>query len=309
MYHCLCSVALLVGSTAAFAQPISVCPLNPHYFQYKGKPVLLITSDHHYGAVIDRDFDFAKFLNYLGDNGMNLTRIYPGGYFEIPDEFLKDNPLGPHAGRQILPWAKSTEAGASPTLAEAGPALLQIRPRQMESRILRSTEGVRRTGETERYHRRNRFLQSDVRSELARDASFHRNNIQNVGRYEGKDFYLFSSDDARNADVMARQAAYIAKITQELNEYDNVIFDICDEPELWTKPGATIVHWISAMKDAFLRAEGKLPKKHLLGQTVRGAAAPPCRAKAGVHGCRPSTSPTPNKPWPETTCGTSPSWW
>ena len=88
---CLLGAALLllVSSTEAFAEPINVCPLNPHYFQYKGKPVLLITSDHHYGAIIDRDFDFVKFLNYIGANGMNLTRIYPGGYFETPDEFIK----------------------------------------------------------------------------------------------------------------------------------------------------------------------------------------------------------------------------
>jgi hypothetical protein len=54
---CLLGTALLlvVNSTPALAEPITVCPSNPHYFQYKNKPVLLITSDHHYGAIIDRD--------------------------------------------------------------------------------------------------------------------------------------------------------------------------------------------------------------------------------------------------------------
>ena len=27
--------------------------------------IVLITSDHHYGAVMDRDFDFVKYLHYL----------------------------------------------------------------------------------------------------------------------------------------------------------------------------------------------------------------------------------------------------
>ena len=45
---------LAVSSTATFAEPIRVCPSNPHYFMYKGKPLLLITSDHHYGAIIDK---------------------------------------------------------------------------------------------------------------------------------------------------------------------------------------------------------------------------------------------------------------
>lgn len=103
---------------------------------------------------------------------------------------------------------------------------------------------------------------------------FNRNNINNVGHYEGKDFWLFSTADPRNADVMERQKAYIAKITTELNAYDNVIFDICDEPELWTPKGTNVVPWIMSLKDAFLGAESKLPKKHLFGQTVRGGASP-----------------------------------
>jgi len=273
---CLLGAALLllVSATAAFAEPITVCPLNPHYFQYKGKPVLLITSDHHYGAIIDRDFDFVKFLNYLGENGMNLTRIYPGGYFETPDEFLKGNPLGPLPGRQILPWAKSTQTGANPALAEPGqPSYkfdLDIWNPEYFARLKAFVELAR---------------QKDIIVEVAFFnqmyevswpvvALYHGNNIQNVGQYEGKDFWIFSTTDPRNADVIERQKAYIAKITRELNDYDNVIFDICDEPELWTKPGAKVVPWINALKDAFLNAEKDLPKKHLLGQTVRGGGSP-----------------------------------
>ena len=103
---------------------MKVWPTNPHYLMYQGKPIVLITSDHHYGAVMDRDFDFAKFLAYLGRSGMNLTRIYPGGMFEPTDKYVRGNPLGPKPGRQILPWARSNQTGAHPELAEPGqPAL------------------------------------------------------------------------------------------------------------------------------------------------------------------------------------------
>jgi hypothetical protein len=76
---------------------------------------------------------------------------------------------------------------------------------------------------------------------------------------------------------MRYQQAYIAKITTELNEYDNVIFDISDEPSLVGRPDGTIgglpdsnvIPWLLAMKDAFLKAEESLPKKHVLGQTVQ----------------------------------------
>ena len=59
-----------------------------------------------------------------------------------------------------------------------------------------------------------------------------RGNINNVGCYEGKDWPLFTIFHPRNADGMERQKAYITKISRELNGYDNLICDICDEPEL-----------------------------------------------------------------------------
>jgi hypothetical protein len=114
------ALLLALGSLHGFAEPVKVCPANPHYLTFKGKPVVLITSDHHYGAVMDRDFNFSSYLNYLGRNRMNLTRIYPGGMFEPPDKWLRSNPLGPRPGRQILPWPRSTQAGAHPSLGEPG---------------------------------------------------------------------------------------------------------------------------------------------------------------------------------------------
>jgi hypothetical protein len=39
------------------ADPIRVSSANPRYFERDGKPLVLVTSDHHYGAVIDLDFD------------------------------------------------------------------------------------------------------------------------------------------------------------------------------------------------------------------------------------------------------------
>jgi hypothetical protein len=76
---------------------------------------------------------------------------------------------------------------------------------------------------------------------------------------------------------MEFQKEYIVKIATELNKYDNIIYDICDEPSLQGLPGGSIAvlpdsivkPWISAMKDAFLHAEESLPKKHLLGQTIQ----------------------------------------
>jgi hypothetical protein len=93
------TVVFIIIATACSNNPVKVCPTNPHYFYYKDKPLVLVTSDHHYGAIIDLDFDYVKFLEYLAGSGMNLTRIYPGGMFEPTDKFIPGNPLGPRQGR------------------------------------------------------------------------------------------------------------------------------------------------------------------------------------------------------------------
>ena len=63
-------------------QPITLHSDNPHYFEYRGKPVVLITSAEHYGAVINLDFDFRKYLDTLVADGMNYTRVFSGAYVE-----------------------------------------------------------------------------------------------------------------------------------------------------------------------------------------------------------------------------------
>ena len=271
------ALVLLMAATTAMASPVGICPSNPHYFQYNGRPIVLITSDHHYGAVIDRDFDFAKYLDYLSRSGMNLTRIYPGGMFEPPDKYIPGNPLGPLPGRQILPWAKSQETGASADLAEPGQPSYKFDLDRWNpdyfARLKAFVELAR---------------QKDIIVEVAffngmyadcwpLMAMYHGNNIQNVGRYEAEDCGLFTTNDPRNEDVLRYQKTYVAKITAELNEYDNVIFDLCDEPSLQGRPDGSIITlpdskvapWLRMLKDAFLEAEATLPKRHLLGQTVQ----------------------------------------
>ena len=106
--------------------PIRKHPDNPHYFAYKGKPLVLITTDEHYGAVINLDFDYIPFLDRLHEYGMNLTRIYPGGIIELKDQYAKGNPLGPAPGRFLLPWKQSAVTGANKNLGT-----LQIRSRRL----------------------------------------------------------------------------------------------------------------------------------------------------------------------------------
>jgi hypothetical protein len=283
--HILLSGIGILYLMAAACNNSSICvyPKNPHYFYYRDKPVVLITSDHHYGAVIDKDFDYVKFLDYLALNGMNLTRIYPGAMFEPTDKYLPGNPLGPRPGRQLLPWAKSGLPGANPLLAEPGqPSCKYDLDKWNEAYFDRLSDFVAHA------RKRDIIVEIPFFNGMYNDcwplmAMYHENNIQNIGQYEDKECGLFTSTDIHNRDVISYQKAYIKKITTELNEFDNLIYDICDEPSLQGLPGGSVLFlpdsqvrpWINEMKEAFLQAEESLPKKHLLGQTVQNLS-PDC---------------------------------
>ncbi len=54
-------VFVVLASHCVFAQetkPIRLHPDNPHYFLFRGKPTILITSAEHYGAVLNPNFDY-----------------------------------------------------------------------------------------------------------------------------------------------------------------------------------------------------------------------------------------------------------
>src|SRR6058998_853912 len=103
----------LLGLFTAFAAvagqcvPLALHPDNPHYFLFRGKPTVLITSGEHYGAVLNLDFDYVKYLDALAKDRLNLTRTFSGAYVEPQGAFkIARNTLAPATGRFICPWAR-----------------------------------------------------------------------------------------------------------------------------------------------------------------------------------------------------------
>ena len=58
----------------------------------------------HYGAVLNLDFDYVKYLDALRRDGLNLTRTFTGAYVEPPGAFnIASNTLAPLEGRFLSP--------------------------------------------------------------------------------------------------------------------------------------------------------------------------------------------------------------
>src|SRR4051812_26018371 len=106
------ALSQLTLPAAAASVPLSLHPENPHYFLFRGKPTIVITSGEHYGAVVNLEIDYAKYLSRLAADGLNGTRTWAGAYCEAPGVFnIADNTLAPNAGRFVCPWARGSEAG------------------------------------------------------------------------------------------------------------------------------------------------------------------------------------------------------
>ena len=101
------------GVTTRGRRPLALHPDNPHYFLWRGQPTVLITSGEHYGAVLNLDFDYKKYLDTLAKDKLNLTRTFAGGaYVEPQGAFnIARNTLAPRPERFITPWARSDVPG------------------------------------------------------------------------------------------------------------------------------------------------------------------------------------------------------
>jgi hypothetical protein len=98
---------------------------------------------------------------------------------------------------------------------------------------------------------------------------YYENNTQGVGNCD-----FLDAQTLKHADLVQRESEYVAKITQEVNAYDNVILEVCDEPALFT-PYADAGPWVGHLLEVVHDTESKLPKKHLLAQEVQGPLGGP----------------------------------
>ena len=102
------ALAACASALLADAAPLALHPENPHYFLFRQKPAVLLTSGEHYGAVLNLDFDYRTYLKTLAADGLNGTRTFSGAYVEPSGAFnIARNTLAPIEGKFICPWARS----------------------------------------------------------------------------------------------------------------------------------------------------------------------------------------------------------
>jgi hypothetical protein len=241
------------------ARPIALHPDNPHYFVWRGEPTILITSGEHYGALLNLDFDYAKYFDALAADGLNHTRTFSGAYREISSSFgITDNPLAPKPNRYIGPWARSDQPG----YFDGGNKFdLTKWDAAYFARLKDFMTQARRRGVVVELNLFCPMYDEQLWKACPMNAA---NNINRIGRCERSEVYSL-----KHSDLTAVQVALTKKIVSELRDFDNLYYEVCNEPYF----GGVTMPWQHKIVDTIVEAEKDLPHKHLISLNIANGRA------------------------------------
>src|SRR5437867_10456908 len=86
------------------------------------------------------------------------------------------------------------------------------------------------------------------------------NNVNGVGNVTRTNVYTLD----KNGGLLEVQEAMVRKIVTELNGFDNLYYEICNEPYF----GGVSRAWHDRITDVIVGTEKTLPKKHLISWNV-----------------------------------------
>ncbi len=241
------------------AGPIRLHPENPHYLLFRGKAAILVTSAEHYGAVLNADFNAIPYLDELKSRGFNLTRIFSGTYREVPGSFkIQKNTLAPTPDRYIAPWPRSDGPGAADgrnrfDLARWNPVYFD--------RLRAFVAAASDRGIVVEFTLFCPFYEEELWAINPMNA---RNNVNGIGDCPRDEAFT-----GRHGKLQAIQEAFVRKVVAELNGFDNVYFEICNEPYF----GGVTLDWQARIARVIVETERPLPRKHLLAQNIANKKA------------------------------------
>jgi hypothetical protein len=236
---------------------LSLHPQNPHYFIFRGRPAILIGSTEHYGAVMNLDFDYVPYLKELEASGLNVTRTFSGVYVEPAGAFgIKKNTMAPGPNRFICPWARSSEPGYT-----NGGNKFDL-SRWDDEYFSRLKDFLTEAG------KRNIVVELDLFSNIYDTIQwklsplYFKNNSNGIGNISDWKEVL----SLRHPELLAVQENMVRKIITELKDFDNLYYEICNEPYF----GDTLAlrEWENYMTGIVADAEKDFEQKHLISNNV-----------------------------------------
>lgn len=254
------SLGLVSCSQMAPVTPISLHPENPHYFLYNERPMVLITSAEHYGALINLDFDYVTYLQTLAADELNMTRVFTGPYVEPVGAFkIESNTLAPAPEGFIAPWARSE----TPGYANGGNKFDLTR---WDSEYFKRLKDFMSEAE-----KKNIIVELTLFCPFYGDEQWKlspmnaANNINGGGPEDRKQVYTLD----KSGELLAVQENLVRKLVEELKEYPNLIYEICNEPYF----GGVTMEWQHHIASLIQTIEKDFTRPHLISQNIANGSA------------------------------------
>jgi Family of unknown function (DUF6298) len=242
-------------SVAQAQDAVKISPDNPKYLSFRGKPLVLISASEHYGSVINRPFDYEKYLADAAEHKMTMTRTFLL-YRELQSARNPSSPCKPDSPDYLSPFVRS-----GPGKALDGEPIYDLDQWNPEyfDRLHRFLDAASKMGIVVELTVFSNTYANDVWKLNPLRAE---NNKQHVGTVEWQDYISL-----KDPELVRRQTAYARKIIQETSGYDNVYYEICNEPG-GGLPGHASVADVDAWQEEMARVlrdeMRRLNRPHLL---------------------------------------------
>ena len=235
-------------------------PDNPHYFEYDGKPTVLVTSGEHYGALMNLDFDYVKYFDELQSKGLNHTRVFSATYSEVPGNFgITGNTLAPAPDRFIAPWPRSDRPGARDGLNKFDLTKWNQDYFNRLKDLLAEAEA------------RGIIVELVLFCPYYNDSMWEvsplniANNINGVGDVPREQALTMASEG-----LVEAQQSVAQKTVLELREVYNVYFEICNEPYAHNLAAND---WQRNMTSAVAEADALSAARHIISENYANGSA------------------------------------
>jgi hypothetical protein len=254
-------VLVLPTAGAVGREPLTVHPDNPHYFLFRGQPTVLITSGEHYGAVLNLDFNYVKYLDTLKRDKLNLTRTWTGGpYLEPQGAFnIAQNTLAPAPRRLLSPYARSDQAGF------AGGGNKFDLSRWDDAYFKRLHDFVRQASKRGVVVEMNLFCPMYEEPQWKLSPWCTNNNVNGVGSVARTNLYTLE----RHGGLLPLQDRLVRKFVEELKDFDNIYYEICNEAYF----GGVTLEWQRHIADVIVDAQKDHAHPKLISQNIANGAS------------------------------------
>ena len=249
------ALAATLFSAAHGQDAVKIDPSNPKYLLFRGKPLILLSASEHYGSVINRPFDFEKYLDDAQAHHMTMTRTFLL-FRELQSARNPSSPAKPESPDFIAPFPRTGPGKAMD--GEPKYDLDQWNPEYFD-RLHRFLDAASKRGIVVEL---TVFSNTYADHIWALNPFRAANNLQGVANIDWEEYITL-----KDAELVRRQSAYARKIVDETANYDNIYYEICNEPGGGIENHATpadVDAWQTEMARVLRDEMRKLGRPHLL---------------------------------------------